>query len=286
MAALDGLFEQLGAAIAPAPCANPLCRRNGRRWRALLGGIEEPVRFNGSLYCSLDCLEWAARAAFCRLMSAARPRKPLQHRLPLGLLMLSKGIVDGEKLKAALKAQRESGSGRVGEWLCRLGAVSEDQVTVALGIQWGCPVFPLERHPTFVECASFVPLPILESTRMVLVHFLPLSKHLYVAFADGIDHSVLASLERMFECRTEPSLTSDSALRWALEEIRRLPRPPEISIKGAVDPLEMARILRRRVANERAREVRVTACEELLWARVGVASRVTNLLYEVGKATA
>lgn len=280
MAALDGLFEQLGATLAPLPCGNPSCQSHRRRWRALLGQVEEPIRLNGRLYCGPDCFEEAARTLLVRLLPGLGPRKLKPHRIPLGLLMLSKGLVDDERLRTALKAQQESGSGRLGEWLCRLGAADEARITAALGIQWSCPIFPLEKYPAFISCASLVPLPILESIRMLLVHYLPVARHLYVTFSDGIDYAALSALEQMFECRTEPSLASQSAFDRALDEIRRLPRPPEVHIQNPHDPAAMARILRRYVADGKTRSVRMTSCDEFLWARLETANRATNFLFE------
>jgi len=39
-----------------------------------------------------------------------------------------------------------AGAGRLGHWLERQQGVSEQLVTRALGLQWSCPVMPLEFH--------------------------------------------------------------------------------------------------------------------------------------------
>jgi hypothetical protein len=99
------------------------------------------------------------------MLPTGTQRRPRQHRIPLGLVLLSRGFIDNQRLQAALQAQRQSRKGRVGEWLMQLGAVNEAQVTMALAIQWSCPVFPLERHHRFIECAGMVPLPILSRAK-------------------------------------------------------------------------------------------------------------------------
>src|SRR5262249_3935740 len=154
--------------------------------------------------CSPECFEQALTAAVTQLLQS-KPRVPtMTHRTPLGLLMLSRGMVDNEQLKQALKAQKESGTGRVGEWLRHLGAVTEDQVTQILGVQWSIPVFPLNQSRRFLECAQLVPFPLLEMAEMVPVHHIPINQHLYVAFIDRINYSALYTLEKMLECHTEP----------------------------------------------------------------------------------
>ena len=141
--------------------------------------------------------------------------------------MLSRGLVDNEQLKKALKAQKESGSGRVGEWLRHIGAVSEEQVTQILGLQWSIPVFPLNQSRRFLECAHLVPFPLLEVAEMVPVHHIPTSQHLYVAFVDRVNYSALYAVEKMLECHTEPCLAVQSQVLQALNELRGRPRPVE-----------------------------------------------------------
>ena len=67
-----------------------------------------------------------------------------RHRVPLGLLMLEQGWITRAQLRKALDAQRAASSGRLGEWLVQQHAVDEARVTRALGLQWSCPVLPLE----------------------------------------------------------------------------------------------------------------------------------------------
>jgi Type II secretion system (T2SS), protein E, N-terminal domain len=213
------------------------------------------------------------------MFSVGTQRRPRQHRIPLGLVLLSRGLIDNQSLQEALQAQRQSRNGRLGEWLMRLGAVNEDQVTAAVAIQWGCPVFPLEGHNHFIDCAGMVPLPILEAARMAIVDYLPTGLSLYVAFANGIDHCTLRALEEMFRCRTQPCIARESSLEHALEVIRSLSRPPEIMIDNTCHPLEMAQTLRGYAAAKAAEQVRIVKCEAYIWAQLEKSSRPTNVLF-------
>jgi hypothetical protein len=242
------------------------------------------IELNQRWYCFPDCFEQAARQEFSRMFPAAIRRRPRQHRIPLGLVLLSRGFIDNQILQEALQAQRRSREGRLGEWLMRLGAVSEDQVTAALAIQWSCPVFPLERHHHLIDCAGMVPLPILEAARMAIVDYLPTGLSLYVAFANGIDHCTLQALEEMFRCRTEPCLVRESSLLQALEAIRNFPRPAEIVIDNTCDPLEMAHTLRSYAAAKDAEQVRIVKCEAYIWAQLEESSRPTNVLFRLSES--
>ena len=261
-------------------CAHRSCPNNGRRWPGLLRK-GEGILLQGQWHCGLDCFE---KTLLEKLVQGqpptTRPRRKV-HRIPLGLLLLSNGVISDDKLKAALKAQRESGKGRVGDWLRQFGVVTEQQITAALGTQWSCPVFPLENRREFLECASLVPLPILEPSRMVTVHYLPSSRLLYMAFADWIDYTTLYAVEQMLECRTEPCLAKQTALESALEEIRSQPRPPEVMFDSVREPQEIAHTTRSYATKLGAPEVRMVACWEHLWIRLQSSNKTTNLLFRL-----
>jgi len=193
--------------------------------------------------------------------------------------MLSRGLVDNEQLKRALKAQKDSGSGRVGEWLRHIGAVTEEQVTQILGLQWCIPVFPLNQSRRFLECAHLVPLPLLEVAEMVPVHHLPTSQHLYVAFTDRINYSALYAVEKMLECHTEPCLAVQSQVLQALKELRSRPRPVGILVDDISDPGEMASTILAHVERLVASDIRVSGFDGFIWTRILSLSGYTDILF-------
>ena len=84
-----------------------------------------------------------------RELGDGTPLEPKQHkhRIPIGLLMLSQGWITQEQLRRALDAQREAGGkARIGKWLMQQCNLSEEQVTRALSMQWGCPVLSFSGH--------------------------------------------------------------------------------------------------------------------------------------------
>ena len=122
-------------------CANPRC---GSGWLRLWRRRETPV-FEGGWCCSEECMAARVAAALGREMDArGSVREGHRHRIPLGLVMLEQGWITHHDLRAALVAQRAAGGGRLGVWLVRQQNVSEEVVTRALGLQWGCPVLGME----------------------------------------------------------------------------------------------------------------------------------------------
>jgi hypothetical protein len=194
--------------------------------------------------------------------------------------MLSRGMVDDEQLKNALKAQRDSGAGRVGEWLRHIGAVSEEQVTQILGLQLSTPVFPLQESRGYLDCAHLVPLSLLEEAQMVPVHHLPSSQHLFIAFIDRINYSALYAIERMLECHTEPCLAMQSLVLKALREIRGVSRPAEVVVAYISEAREMATTIVTEAVRMAAADIRVNGFDNIVWARLRGLSGYADILFQ------
>ena len=103
------------------------------------------IRMHGSWYCSSRCFRLAAEQEVVRLLKPANGQAAYVARMPLGLNLISHGLVTIEQLKKATDEQKETG-GEIGELLVRQGAVSEKQVTAIRAAEWGCPVFTIPKH--------------------------------------------------------------------------------------------------------------------------------------------
>jgi hypothetical protein len=222
-------------------CAHARCRPHGtglpaRRWRGLGVSLRE------KWYCSPRCLLPALERSILELLPAAETPFPRAHRVPIGLLLLRRGVINEEQLRRALALQQEHGEGRLGDWLRRIGAASEQDITRALATQWGCPVFPLERDPGYRLCMGLVPLTLCQTHRMLPVFYSTDRSLLYVAFTSGVDHAVLYGIEQMLGCRTLPCVVSESAFTAALGDLENTLDPiPETMIFDSVrDPFEIA----------------------------------------------
>ncbi len=263
-------------------CENPACPGKGGKLRKLFhtpAGILLQKRW----YSGLDCFGRGLEELFAHLRAALPNSEHKPHRLPLGLLMLAQGLISQDKLKAALQAQRETGNGRVGDWLRNQGAATEGQITRALGVQWSLPVYPLDRQRNYLECAPFVPFPLLEAFRMLPARFMPVKQLLYVAFAGRVDHTALYGIEQMLECQTEACLAQQSEIERALEGLRREARPPEILLEGPLSTLEMIQKTSQYAAEVGAREVRAVSCGDYIWVRLWSAHGLSNLLFHTSQ---
>jgi hypothetical protein len=267
-------------------CENANCANTNLLRRLLSRPKRDGVFLQGKWYCSLDCFEQAVTSAFGELLHLPDEPQPRVHRVPLGLVLLGRGIITDNQLKAALRMQRENGIDRIGRWLIRLGIASAQDVSAALAAQWGCAVFPLESDRRFRECSNLVPFTLLESCHMIPVHYQVASQLLFVAFSEAIDHTALYAVERLLGGRTEPCVVTESAMDLALEEIRNGARPAEIVFESLWDAAEMAHTIRDYTLKLGAEELLLARPGRFLWARLRASGRSWDLLFHlpVGKA--
>lgn len=248
-----GLFET---------CANPGCRSG---WLHLWRSRSAPV-FEGGWSCSAECTAARIGAAVSReLDGRVSAREPHRHRIPLGLLMLEHGWITQSQLRRALEAQKAAGTGRLGYWLVRQRAVSEEMVTRALGLQWSCPVLPLEFHDApalttvmprlFVDAFAALPLR------------LAAGKVLYLGFEECLDPVLALAVERMTGLRVECGIVQESLFRPAHAHMLDARFPPVELVEAVSQPAAAHAIAK---AVERAHPIasRLVRVHECLWLRM------------------
>src|SRR5271170_6348866 len=125
-------WRDLWSRLAPR-CGYSECSHAGSAWRRMRHR-SQGVRMQGERYCRTECLELALIKLFARGRPVFRRAAIASHRIPLGLLLLSRKQLTAAQLRAALEAQSASGPGgmKIGAWLRQLGFASERQITAAL----------------------------------------------------------------------------------------------------------------------------------------------------------
>jgi hypothetical protein len=256
---------QSGAGEKPGilrTCANPQC---GSGWLRLWRSREAPI-FEGGWCCSPECTRARVEAALGREMDArGAARETYRHRIPLGLAMLEQGWITQGELRSALAAQRAAGSGRLGEWLVRQRSSSEERVTRALGLQWGCPVLSMEFHNPedltvllprlFIDAFGALPLRVAAG------------RILYLGFEDRIDPALALAAERMTGLRVEAGLVRGSLFRPAHTRALELRFPP-VELMEAATEQALAMALTRALEESRPVEARLVRIHDCLWLRI------------------
>jgi hypothetical protein len=255
-------------------CSSPDCGHDPsirqRLWRAT-----PSVQLHGSPFCFPECLEGELRRRL-QHTSVTRREQANSCRVPLGLLMLSRGELTTEQLQQALEVQKKTGTGRIGEWLQQLGYARDVTVAAALASQWSCPV--VRTVPAGVGTCT-IPFYLLKNFGMAPVHFSSDRLMLHMAFADKIDHRALFAIEQMMKCKTEACLTTRAEIDGALVRMEEQNSGSEKLFEGISDPGERTRIISSYISTLHATEVRVASCGELLWARIMSNELCENLLF-------
>ena len=255
-------------------CAEAGCTDSHKLWLRRAG-----MDLHGRWYCSPQCVEKAVRRYFMRAAVAVLPTPRAQHRIPLGLLMLSRGELENSQLRSALEAQRSDGRGRIGQWLEKLGFATEGQITTALGLQWACPVVPTPLAVGDLDCAGLLPYRLMQQFRMLPIYFSRGNGVMYVAFSEGVDYTALYAIEQILDCRTEACITSSSAMSQALETMARARRSGELLFEGWRTDEEMARTTCGCMLKMGARAIRTVACGAYIWVRLKSDVEQVDLLF-------
>lgn len=261
-------------------CAETQCQGRGRRL-ALPRWRNSGVYLQRNWYCSPQCLLPALEQALLPLLLHPETPPAPGRRLPIGLVLLNRGVIHAQQLRAALALQRERGEGRLGDWLRRLGAATEADITRALAIQWGCPVFPLERDSGYRQCAGLVPLNLSQTYGLLPVYRSRDRSLLYVAFRDGVDHALLYGIEQMLDCRTVPCIVNESAFAAALADLESRTSPRESifdSVRGSFEIAHAACGFAERLG---AQALRLARLGRTLWFRFLCRSGPRDLLFHL-----
>jgi hypothetical protein len=152
--------------------------------------------------------------------------------------------------------------------LQELGFASEQQVTAALARQWSCPVLRTGVEQIGSGRVPAIPLLLLESFQMIPVELVEATGTLLMAFSEGIDYTMLYSLERMLGCRTDACLVCPSTLQQSLQTLARRRGTSDIVFDRVQNAGECIRIIGNYSANVRAQEVRLARCGAHLWVRL------------------
>jgi hypothetical protein len=249
----DGIFRT---------CANPHC---GSGWLRLWRSRETPVFENGWC-CSTECTLARVGAALRRELDARGAAREIhRHRIPLGLAMLEQGWITQKDLRAALAAQRGTGSGKLGEWLVRQKSSSEEMVTRALGMQWSCPVLNMEFHNPedltavlprlFVDAFGALPLRVAAG------------KILYLGFVDRVDPALALAMERITGLRVEAGLVQSSLFHPAHARALEARFPPVELIEAASEQA-LAMALAKAIEQSHPVEARLVRIHDCFWLRL------------------
>lgn len=260
----------------PLRCSNVDCSRS-----LLLHAITKRlhgIALSDGWYCCPDCFQTAVRNRIHELINSATRSARLQSsRIPLGLLLHSRGILSQEQLKQALESQRARG-GNFGDAVQQLGFASAEQVTAAVAAQWACPVFPLGSQPLATQIR--IPKQLLALYAMLPVHFSEKGRVLLIAFVNGVQYQIVHTIEHITECAVQPCFITAREYEQRIHSISPEERENELYFEHT-NSEDMARIIRNYVVQLGAAKSRVGRCRDVLWARIWGRKTEVDLLFRL-----
>ena len=257
-------------------CGQPGCPHVRQPWW-VLRWAQHQVRLHSQIYCSSQCLERALRQRYEELCAPYVISANSQRRLPLGLLMLSRGQISSEQLNIALNSQSH-GSRRLGERLELLGFATSAQVLSALSQQWACPIYagPVREHAAAVRV---LPHALLDRYRIYPIQFVEATRSLYLGFSEGIEYTVLYAIEQMLNCRTEAFLIPSYRMHEFVCSVRSEISSEDLVLEGSHSPRYMASVTVGYAMKSNSYRIRVVHCGKDIWARLDSNKGSINLLF-------
>ena len=166
--------------------------------------------------CGAGCMEQSVTDAVRGQIESWEPA-PAERalRMPLGLILLSRGWIGHRELQEALAAQRSAGHGRIGEWLHRMHGVSEETVAKGLAIQWSCAVLP-SGMPSLEPAPALIPAFLQKRYDFALLRQGP-EATLYLAGRYRPEHAAARALEHMLREPVQAAFIEDAV--WCRAEM-------------------------------------------------------------------
>jgi hypothetical protein len=249
-------------------CGNERCRTSWLRlWRR-----RQTPRFAGFWACSPVCLEEMVRVALMR--EAQESMEPgvtgHRHRVPLGLMLYSRGVISREQLRRALDAQREAEAGagprrRIGRWLIEQSSLNELELARALSLQWNCPLYSAERLDA-ARAAQLMPRLLVDACGATPLRRTG-SGRILVAFEDALDHCLSLALERMHGAPVEAGVMAANDFRRVKETLEEA-KYPKLRLIEVANRNVLARALTRRIEQFQPLDATLVRVREYYWLRM------------------
>lgn len=215
--------------------------------------------------CSPACARVRVEGLLRREQKDAHPAPIHRHRVPIGLVLLSQGWITRKQLRQALKAQHAGSTLRLGEWLIAHCGLSEQRLTQALGVQWGCPVLASEEHRSALP-VTVVPRHLLKTFGLAPLR-LTASGGLYLAMEDHIDHSLTFAIERMTGLRVVSGLLPAGDFAEMRRKLIGVRFPPAQLIETR-SAGQLVDAFTAHIEAEKPTESRIVRIRDLFWLRL------------------
>ncbi len=257
-------------------CSHPECS-TAAGWTGVLRRTSGFWFNEQQWFCSPRCLEESLEDHLLGYFLDDHRPAPIRTTMPLGLMMLSRGVISDPQLRDAIELQRRSGE-KIGGCLRRLGFISFEDIASVVAAQWGCPVFPAASVQ--LGCSMLVPCSLMERYRMAPVHLVSQGRRLFIGFCDKVNHTALIAIEQMLGCDTEACIIPEPKLLHVLE-YRKRDTHREVAVGRPDSAAETAGMILNYALQTGADAIRLRAVEGNIWVRFLARRSHLDLVFEL-----
>ena len=267
--AVDRGWKNMQSTCALRNCRNTLLMRSVPQSRV---GIQV-----GQLwYCSVDCFADAAVGRFTTACDERVVEVPHHPRLPIGLVMLSKGYLTDDQLRLATAGSRLQGV-ELEVALLSMGLADEWQLAAARAAQWGCPVLAKDRIGQPVE--ADIPATLLRACSAVPLHYSVAAKRLLLGFVYRVEHSLLHAIEQVTGCKAEACFLTPTEFELQTVRLTAVPDCREALFEDPMTPAQMANTLGNLAVDVAARDAIFVNCRNHIWTRLSGKQRRVDVIF-------
>jgi len=240
-------------------------------------------RFEGHTFCSEVCLRAYVKDEFVQRWH--RMQQERNRRIPrpkLGAILMQTASISREQLEEAVRLQKLTREGRLGEWLLRLGFVEERQITVALAKQSGLPLIDLKNSEAKSDAVGMIPAQVAKCSNVVPVSYDDGQDALRVAVSGPVNFNLQQALRRMIGKGIATFIGDDSAIQallasWYEPAALDLSKAPVFS--SLEEFVEILRDIVSDAVNQKAANLQAELLEKYFWARLDIGSRSRHYFY-------
>lgn len=135
-------------------------------------------------------------------------------RKRLGELLIERHVISEEQLKESLTEQKATGE-LLGRTLVRLGHATEEDIVLALTLQYGFPYLPLTNYEIDPEVIAAIPASMARQHRVIPLD--RIGNLLTVTMSDPLNASALAEMESVTGLKVETFVSTESQVCEALD---------------------------------------------------------------------
>jgi type IV pilus assembly protein PilB len=150
----------------------------------------------------------------------------------LGELLVRENLISVQQLRKAQEEQQKTGT-RIGTALIKVGAIEESKLTDFLSKQYGVPAINLKEFDIEADIIKLVPKDVAEKHLVIPVN--RAGSSLIVAMCDPSNIYAVDDLKFLTGYNIEPVVTSEPALREAVERYYAEKGPSLEDIVGGID---------------------------------------------------